>query len=157
MTVFRRSWGALVLPPRRGRRPLCSPRVMCLVREGVAWMAIASYDRRLGGGVAKGAPEPDGTGPPSVTACGVAEPDVPAPAPVGSCGVATPDVASCASASTAAATANASWKSSIIARCCSRVGWVTCGAPDSCVPPISSAVPPNKSANRNSSGGVSPW
>jgi hypothetical protein len=59
-TVLRRSWRApVLLPLRRCRRPLCSPRprVVCGVREGVLWMTIASSHRRLGGGVAKGAPE----------------------------------------------------------------------------------------------------
>jgi hypothetical protein len=72
--------------------------------------------------------------PPPVAACGVAEPDVPAPTPVGACGVAAPDEAACVSASTDAVASNAcparrdeSWKSSIIARCCSYVGWVTGG------------------------------
>jgi hypothetical protein len=174
MTVFRRSWRTLVLlPPRRCCRPLCSPRVVGRVREGVTWMAIASSDRWLGGGVAKGAPEPDRTtpfgrclwsrrarrnDPPPVGTCGVAEPNEAAPRPVAR-----------ASASTDAAASNASpahraesWKSSIIARCYSSVccvgcvDWVTGGAPVSCVPSISSALPPNKSANGNSSGGVSP-
>jgi hypothetical protein len=101
-------------------------------------------------------------GPPPVAACGVTEPDVPAPTPVGARGVAAPDKDARASASIDAAASNASparraesWKSSIIARCCFCVGWVTGGAPDSCVPLISSAAPPNKSANGNSSGGVS--
>jgi hypothetical protein len=59
-----RSRRALVLLPlRRCRCSLCSPRVLSGVREGVLWMAIASSDCRLGGGVAKEAPEPDRTGP----------------------------------------------------------------------------------------------
>jgi hypothetical protein len=89
MTKLRRSWRALVLLPlRRCRHPLCSPRVVGGVREGVSWMAIASSDRRLGGGVAKGAPKPEAPpsgrclwssrarrdGPPLVTASGVANP-----------------------------------------------------------------------------------
>jgi hypothetical protein len=101
--------------------------------------------------------------PPLVATYGVAEPDVPAPAPVSGCGVTAPDSAARASASINSASFNASparraesWKSSIITRCCSCVGWVTGRAPDSCVPPISSEVPPNKSGNGNSSGGVSP-
>jgi hypothetical protein len=48
--AFRRSWGGLLLlSPRCCRRPLCSPRVVGQVREGVAWMAIAFSDRRLEG------------------------------------------------------------------------------------------------------------
>jgi hypothetical protein len=50
------------------------------VREGVSWMAIASSGRRLGGGgVAKGAPQPDGPAPSPVAACGVADPNWTAP------------------------------------------------------------------------------
>jgi hypothetical protein len=88
-------------------------------------MVIASSDCQLGGGVAKGAREPDGTAPlrwlrvespsptcrPPVAACGVVEPDVSAPAPVGACGVVAPDEpprpVARASASTDAATSNA--------------------------------------------------
>jgi hypothetical protein len=100
---------------------------------------------------------------PPVAACGVVEPDVLAPAPVGACRVAVPDEAARASASTDAAASNTSparraesWKSSIIVRCYYCVGWVTSGAPNSCVAPISSALPANKSAYENSNGGVSP-
>jgi hypothetical protein len=148
----------VLLPLRRCRCPLCSPRVAGRVREGVSWMAIASSDRRLGGGVTKGTPEPDGTAPSGRCLCSSrARRD--APPPVATSGVVEPDgtgppPAARASASTDTAAANVSparcaesWKSSIIARCCSCVGWVTGGAPVTCVPPISSAVSPNKSSN----------
>jgi hypothetical protein len=161
MTALRRSWRALVLLPlRRYRRPLCNPRVVGGVREGVSWMAIASFDHQLGGGVAKGAPQspmgwpPSGPclwssqarwdEPPSGCSLWSSRSTQDGPPPVGR-----------ASASTNAAATNASpahcadsWKSSIIICCCSCVGWVpTGGAPASYVPPISSVVSRNKSSN----------
>jgi hypothetical protein len=80
----------VLLPPCRYHR-LCAALIWWgRVREGGAWMAITSSDRRLGGGgVAKGAPKPDGTVPPPIAACGVAEPDGTPPL-VGACGVVDP-------------------------------------------------------------------
>jgi hypothetical protein len=125
--------------------PLCNPRVVGGVREGVSWMAIASSGRRLEGVVSlKKLLSPTGR-PPSGRGLWSSRSTRDGPPPV-----------DCASTSTNAATANASparyvksWKSSIIAWCCSCVGWAltTGGAPVSCVPPISSAVSRNKSSN----------
>jgi hypothetical protein len=175
--------GALVLPPPRCcHRPLCSPRVVGRVCEGVAWMAIASCDRRLGGGgVAKEAPKPDGTAPlrwvPTESLSPMCRPPLrwlpvesrsptcrtllrsvpvesprptrpPAPPPPPTLPPPTPRLHVVPSrgsppSSHTAAPASAG----------SRVGLPT--AVKKLL--ISSAVPPNKSANRNSIVGVSPW
>jgi hypothetical protein len=124
-TALRQSWRAVVLlPPRHCRRPLCNPRVVGGVREGVSWTAIVSSDRQLGGSLREHLSLMGR--PPLVAACGVADPHGTGPPPVDR-----------ASTSTDAAAANASpahcaesWKSAIIVRCCSCVGWVpTGGAP----------------------------
>jgi hypothetical protein len=84
----------VLLPPRRCRHPLCSPRVVGRAREGVAWMAIASSDRRLGAVLLREHLSPTGQAPsgrclwsrrarqdapPPVATYGVAEPDGAAP------------------------------------------------------------------------------
>jgi hypothetical protein len=138
--ALHRSWRTLVLLPlRRCRRPLCSPYVVGGAREGVSWMVIASYGRRLGGGVAKGAPESDETAPsgrylwssrarrdappPPVAASRVVDPHGMCPALVDRASAS----ADAAAANTSPARCAESWKSSIIARCCSCVGWVPTG------------------------------
>jgi hypothetical protein len=155
----------MLLPPHRCRRPLCSPHVVGRVLEGVAWMAIASSDRRLGGGVAKGALEPDGTAPlrsvwsrrarrdaplrslpvespsptgqpPPVAGSGVTEPD--GTAPLRSLAPPPPPTLLPPTPRLHAVPSRVSPPSS---------RGVTGGAPVSCVPPISSTVPPNKSSN----------
>jgi hypothetical protein len=151
----------VLLPPRRCRRPLCSPRVVGRVHEGLrGWR---SRPLTASSGAVSLREHLSSTGQSPSDRClwsRRARWDAPlrsvrveSPSPMGR-------------ASTNATMSNAlpacraeSWKSSIITRCCSCVccvGWVTGGAPVSYVPPISSAVPPNKSSNGNSSGGVSP-
>jgi hypothetical protein len=143
------------------------PRALCAallswvgyVRGSRGWRSRPPTAGSGGGGVSKGAPEPDGTSPSgrclwSSRAWRDGTPPLAAwssrshgtgPLPVDR----TSASFDAAAANASRARCGESLKSSIIARCCSCVGWVpTGGAPISCVPPILSAVSRNWKTSR---------